>query len=72
LEFFFFSLNGNTKETVCSNTKKFGFVQRVGTNKYYSVADLMMRWIDAENYCQSFGAHLPVVKSNADNDFLRC
>ncbi len=67
-----FSLNGNSKLTVCSNTSKFGFIQRSGTNRYYAVADLMMKWIDAENYCQSFGAHLPVVKSQADTDFLRC
>ena len=31
-----------------------------------------MNWIEAENYCQSFGAHLPIPKNMDDINFFRC
>ncbi len=67
-----FSSNSFTRNAVCSNPNNYGFVQRSGTTKFYSIADLMMMWLDGENYCQSFGGHLPVIRSQADQDFLRC
>ena len=59
------TLSGSTsiKKIVCLNPTSYGFVQRFGTNNYYAFADLQMTWIDAETYCQSFGAHLPVVQN---------
>jgi hypothetical protein len=61
-----------TSNSVCSNPSYHGFVKRSGTNQYYSSADLQMTWIDGETYCQSFGAHLPVVLNDNDENFLRC
>lgn len=67
-----FSQSGSHHLNVCQNPSKYGFTQRFGTNKYYAIADLMMRWIEGENYCQSFGAHLPVSKNMDDVNFFRC
>ena len=64
--------SNSIKSNVCLNPASYGFVRRFGTNKYYAFADLQMMWIDAETYCQSFGAHLPVVNNLDDNNFLRC
>jgi hypothetical protein len=64
--------SNSIKTSVCLNPNNYGFVQRYGTNMYYALADLQMTWIDAETYCQSFGAHLPIIKSLDDNNFLRC
>ena len=58
--------------STCINPASNGFIQRVGTTKYYLIADIQMNWIDAENYCQSFGAHLPVATSASDTNFFRC
>ncbi|CAF0711080.1 unnamed protein product [Brachionus calyciflorus] len=55
----------------CSGPASYGFVQRAGTNKYYATADLQMNWVDAQNYCQSFGANLPVASRASDTDFFR-
>ncbi|RNA26341.1 hypothetical protein BpHYR1_004038 [Brachionus plicatilis] len=49
--------------SACTNPGSYGFIQRAGTTKYYLIADIQMNWIDGENYCQSFGAHLPVAAS---------
>ncbi|RMZ98887.1 macrophage mannose receptor 1-like [Brachionus plicatilis] len=57
--------------SACSDPASYGFIQRAGTNKYYAIADIQMNWIDAENYCQSFGAHLPVAASASDTNFFR-
>ncbi|RNA15691.1 macrophage mannose receptor 1 [Brachionus plicatilis] len=57
--------------SACSDLASYGFIQRAGTNKYYAIADIQMNWIDAENYCQSFGAHLPVAASASDTNFFR-
>ena len=62
----------NTNEIVCQNASKYGFTPRSGTNKYYAIADIFMNWIEAENYCQSFGAHLPIPKNMDDVNFFRC
>ncbi|RNA05844.1 hypothetical protein BpHYR1_011337 [Brachionus plicatilis] len=57
--------------SACTNPASFGFIKRAGTTKYYSIADIQMNWIDGENYCQSFGAHLPVAVSASDTNFFR-
>lgn len=64
--------NFDNSFSACTNPASYGFVQRAGTTKYYSIADIQMNWIDAENYCQSFGAHLPVATSASDINFFRC
>ncbi|RNA28450.1 serine threonine kinase [Brachionus plicatilis] len=61
----------NDNNSICTNPAAYGFVQRAGTAKYYATADLQMNWIDAENYCQFFGAHLPVAADASDNNFFR-
>jgi hypothetical protein len=61
-----------TTKSICSDAANHGFVHRFGTNQYYSSGDLQMTWIDGETYCQSFGAHLPVVLNDNDQNFLRC
>ena len=66
-----FSLSGLININVCQNPSKYGFIHRNGTNKYYAIADLMMRWVEGENYCKSFGAHLPIPKNIDDVYFLR-
>ncbi|RNA41475.1 C-type lectin domain family 4 member M-like isoform X1 [Brachionus plicatilis] len=55
--------NFDNSLSACTNPSSYGFIQRAGTTKYYAIADLQMNWIDGENYCQSFGAHLPVASS---------
>lgn len=59
------------KESVCENPRRYGFKQRNHTSKYYLIADLMMRWVEGEFYCQSLGSHLPVAKNPDDLSFLR-
>lgn len=58
--------------SACTNPASYDFIQRAGTSKYYAIGDIQMSWIDAENYCQSFGAHLPVTVSASDTNFFRC
>lgn len=66
----FFFPNNNI--LVCTNPAAYGFVQRAGTTKYYATADIQLTWIDAENYCQYFDAHLPVAVDASDMNFFRC
>jgi hypothetical protein len=35
------------------------------------VGDILMNWIDSENYCQTFGGHLPSISNQSDLDYLR-
>ncbi|RNA05364.1 hypothetical protein BpHYR1_026669 [Brachionus plicatilis] len=55
--------NFDNRISACTNPASYDFIQRAGTSKYYAIADIQMNWIDAENYCQKFGAHLPVASS---------
>ena len=55
----------------CNNTSKFNFVIRSGTHEFYYVVDILLNWIDAESFCQKFGAHLPSISVQSDLDFLR-
>ncbi|CAF0733941.1 unnamed protein product [Brachionus calyciflorus] len=59
------------KYEVCLYPQNFGFIQRPSTNYLYSIADLQMPWLFAEDYCLSFGGHLPVIHISEDLDFLR-
>lgn len=65
-------LNLIQRYLVCSQPNNFGFKKRGETNKYYAIGDFPMSWFEAENFCQSFGAHLPIVNSSEDTTFLRC
>ena len=65
-----FSKSSSNK--VCSNPVPYGFVNRVGTYEYYMISDILMNWIDGENFCQKYEAHLPSIASQSDLDYLRC
>ncbi len=57
---------------VCFNPFNYGFVNRADTNQYYMISDILMNWIDGENFCQKYEAHLPSISSQSDLDYLRC
>jgi len=57
---------------VCFNPVAYGFVNRAGTFEYYMISDILMNWIDGENFCQKYEAHLPSIASQSDLDYLRC
>ena len=57
---------------VCLNPVAYGFVNRAGTYEYYMISDILMNWIDGENYCQKYEAHLPSISAQSDLDYLRC
>ncbi|CAF0961902.1 unnamed protein product [Brachionus calyciflorus] len=65
------NLPSDNRAVTCTSPLFYGFVQRAGTTKYYATADLQMNWIDAQNYCNSLGANLPVARSAVDIDFFR-
>jgi hypothetical protein len=56
----------------CFNPFNYGFVNRAGTNQYYMISDILMNWIDGENFCRKYEAHLPSISSQSDLDYLRC
>ena len=56
---------------VCNKPLAFGFVKRNGTAEYYMISDILMNWIDAENFCQKSGANLPSISNQSDQDYLR-
>lgn len=58
--------------TVCQNPLNYGFILRPGTSNYYAISDLGMDWLSAENFCQRYGAHLPIVRKAEDTIYLRC
>jgi hypothetical protein len=60
------------QQIVCNNPKYFGFVNRAGTNEYYMISDILMSWLNGENYCQKYGTHLPSITKQSDLDYLRC
>ena len=36
------------------------------------ISDILMNWMDGENYCQKYEAHLPSISTQSDLDYLRC
>lgn len=55
----------------CTYSRDNGFIKRSETNKSYLVVDQMMKWSDGEIFCNSFSAHLPIVRNHLDKYFLR-
>jgi hypothetical protein len=41
------------------------------TKNWYLSRNEEVTWPEAENYCQVYGAHLPSIHSQQENDFIK-
>lgn len=64
----FFNVQRNL---ACQNPSKYGFMQRVDGRNAYALTDLTLNWNEAMNFCQTYGARLPVVRNSTDLNILK-